>query len=100
MSVRRIELTTDEVRHVAALARLGLDDAEIERLGFELQSILGHVATISALPIADVPPTAHALDVSIELRPDVARAGLTREQALANAPDPTPDGFRVPPIGS
>ena len=46
-----VELTADEVRHVAALARLGLDDAEVDRLGRELTSILGHVHTISALPI-------------------------------------------------
>ena len=100
MSAERIELGPDEVRHVATLARLGLDDAEVERLAGELQSILGHVATISALPIADVPPTSHSLDVAVALREDVAKPGVTREQALANAPDPSVDGFRVPPIGS
>ena len=100
MTVERIELGEDEVRHVAALARLGLDDAEVERLAAELQGILGHVATIAALPIADVPPTSHSLDVGAGLRPDVARPGVAREQALANAPDPAADGFRVPPIGA
>ncbi|MCX6412020.1 MAG: aspartyl/glutamyl-tRNA amidotransferase subunit C, partial [Actinobacteria bacterium] len=65
----------------ATLARLGLDDAEVERLAGELETILGHVATISALPIADVPPTAHSLDVAGALREDVAKPGVTREQA-------------------
>ncbi|MGI9116284.1 MAG: Asp-tRNA(Asn)/Glu-tRNA(Gln) amidotransferase subunit GatC [Gaiellales bacterium] len=95
-----VELTADEVRHVAALARLGLDDAEVERLGRELTSILGHVNTIAALPIADVPPTKHSHESSDALRPDVARPGASREDALRNAPDPTADGFRVPPIGA
>lgn len=100
MSDERIELGTAEVRHVAALARLGLDDAEIAQLGKELEGILAHVATISALPLGDVPPTAHALDLTGGLRPDVAHPGWSRAAALANAPDPAPDGFRVPPIGA
>ena len=95
-----VKLTADEVRHVATLARLGLDDAEVERLGRELTSILGHVNTIAALPIADVPPTKHSHDHGDSLRPDVARPGVSREEALRNAPDPTADGFRVPPIGA
>lgn len=95
-----VDLTADEVRHVAALARLGLDDAEVERLRGELAGILTHVATISALPIADVPPTAHSLDVGLPLRVDVERPGIPRDEALRGAPDPAPDGFRVPPIGA
>lgn len=95
-----VELTPDEVRHVAALARLGLDDAEVDRLGRELTGILGHVATISALPIADVPPTKHARDTTDALRPDATLPCASREEALRNAPDPAADGFRVPPIGA
>lgn len=95
-----IELTPDEVRHVATLARLGLDDAEVERLGRELTGILAHVNTIAALPIADVPPTKHSHENADSLRPDVSRPGVSRDEALRNAPDPSTDGFRVPPIGA
>lgn len=95
-----VDLTADEVRHVAALARLGLEEDEVERLRGELAGILTHVATISALPIADVPPTAHSLEAGIPLRADDARPGIPREEALRSAPDPAPDGFRVPPIGA
>ena len=95
-----VELTADEVRHVAALARLGLDEAEVERLGRELTSILGHVNTIATLPIADVPPTKHSNPHGDALRHDAARPGVPRDEALRNAPDPTAEGFRVPPIGA
>jgi aspartyl-tRNA(Asn)/glutamyl-tRNA(Gln) amidotransferase subunit C len=95
-----VELTPDEVRHVATLARLGLDDAEVERLGRELTGILAHVNTIAALPIADVPPTKHSHENADSLRPDVSRPGVSRDEALRNAPDPSTDGFRVPPIGA
>ena len=95
-----VDLTADEVRHVASLARLGLDDAEVERLRGELAGILGHVNTIAQLPIADVPPTKHSNPGGDALRPDEARPGIGREAALANAPDPAADGFRVPPIGA
>ncbi len=95
-----VELTPAEVRHVAALARLGLDDAEVDRLGRELTGILAHVNTIAALPIADVDPTKHSRDAAGGLRPDAARPGVPHTEALRNAPDPTADGFRVPPIGA
>ena len=96
-------LSHDEIRHVATLARLGLAPGDVERLGAELSTILDHVSTISQLDLADVPPTSHPLDVVNALRDDRAYdpyPAITREQALQNAPDPGPDGFRVPPIGA
>ncbi|CAA9546202.1 MAG: Aspartyl-tRNA(Asn) amidotransferase subunit C @ Glutamyl-tRNA(Gln) amidotransferase subunit C [uncultured Thermoleophilia bacterium] len=93
-------LTEQEIRHVARLARLGLRDDEVERLGAELSSILAHVSAISALDLDDVPPTSHPLDLTNVLADDEPRPCLSTEEALLNAPDPAPEGFRVPPIGA
>ncbi len=93
-------LTDEEIRHVARLARLGLRDDEVGRLRGELSSILDHVSVISALELDDVPPTSHPLDLVNVLGEDEPRPSLSVEEALANAPDPAPDGFRVPPIGT
>ncbi len=93
-------LTDEDIRHVARLARLGLRDDEVARLRGEVSTILDHVSAISALPLADVPPTSHPLDLSATLAPDEAWGSLSHEEALRNAPDPTPEGFRVPPIGA
>ena len=93
-------LTDEEIRHVARLARLGLRDEEVGRLRGELSSILDHVSAISALPLDDVPPTSHPLDLSNVLADDEPRPSLSRADALLNAPDAASDGFRVPPIGA
>jgi aspartyl-tRNA(Asn)/glutamyl-tRNA(Gln) amidotransferase subunit C len=53
-------LTTDEVRHIARLARLRPSDAEIERYRAQLASILEHVARLNELDVAGIEPLTHA----------------------------------------
>jgi aspartyl-tRNA(Asn)/glutamyl-tRNA(Gln) amidotransferase subunit C len=89
----------DQVMHVARLARLRLDDADVERMAGELSSILGHIEKIGELDLDDVEPTSHVIQVENVLRPDEPQPSLPREQALESAPDATEDGFRVPSPG-
>jgi aspartyl-tRNA(Asn)/glutamyl-tRNA(Gln) amidotransferase subunit C len=89
----------DQVLHVARLARLRLTDEEVERMSAELSEILDHVERIGELDLDGVQPTSHVVDVENVLRPDEPRPSLPRERALANAPDATDDGFRVPSPG-
>lgn len=86
----------EQVLHVARLARLELTDDEVERMAGELSSILGHIETITSLPLDDVPPTTHVVEVESSLRPDEPCPSLPRDVALANAPDVADGGFRVP----
>ncbi len=91
-------ITRAEVEHVARLARLALDDDELRALTGELGAILDYAAEVSALDTHDVPPTAHPLPLINVFRPDVARAGLPRDEVLAAAPAAEDDKFRVPRI--
>ena len=91
-------LSDAEVRHVAMLARLALTDEQVETLRVELNSILGHIDTIQQLDLADVEPMTHAIPVVNETRADVVRPGLSREQALLNAPDAEDGAFKIPRI--
>ena len=86
----------DQVLHVARLARLELSEDEVARMTDELASILEHIEKISALDLDGVPPTSHVVEVGSALRPDVPRACLPREVALASAPAVAADGFSVP----
>jgi aspartyl-tRNA(Asn)/glutamyl-tRNA(Gln) amidotransferase subunit C len=86
----------EQVLHVARLARLQLDDDEVERMAGELSQILGHVERISELDLEGVEPTSHVVEVTDALRPDEPRPCLDREVALAAAPARTEDGFLVP----
>ena len=90
----------EQLLHVARLARLELREEEVERLGAQLADILAAVSKVSQLDLADVPPTAHPLDVVNVWEADEPRACLPVEEALANAPDREGDFFRVPPGGT
>jgi aspartyl-tRNA(Asn)/glutamyl-tRNA(Gln) amidotransferase subunit C len=89
----------DDVRYVAKLARLRLEPDEVARMTGELAKILTHIDKMSELDVADVPPTAHVLDVVNVTRPDKPRASLSRADALRNAPSVSDDCFRVPRMG-
>jgi aspartyl-tRNA(Asn)/glutamyl-tRNA(Gln) amidotransferase subunit C len=86
----------DQVLHVARLARLRLDDAELERMSKELSGILDHVERISELDLDGVEPTTHVIELQNVLRPDEPRPSWPRERILEAAPDPAANGFRVP----
>jgi aspartyl-tRNA(Asn)/glutamyl-tRNA(Gln) amidotransferase subunit C len=86
----------EQVLHVAKLARLRLNDAEVEKMAGELSGILGHVDRIGELKLDDVAPTSHVVELENVLRPDEPRPSWPREAVLEQAPDPAEGAFRVP----
>ncbi|CAN5310075.1 Asp-tRNA(Asn)/Glu-tRNA(Gln) amidotransferase subunit GatC [soil metagenome] len=92
------EISRAEVAHLADLARIDLSDAELDHLAPQLSVILESIASISEVAAEDVPPTSHALPLTNVFRDDVARPGLTVEQALSGAPEVEQQRFSVPRI--
>ena len=90
-------ITREQVLHVARLARLDLDDGEVERLTGELGAILDAVSKVAELDLENVPPTSHPLDLVNVWAEDEPRDSLSNDEALANAPDREAGFFRVPP---
>jgi aspartyl-tRNA(Asn)/glutamyl-tRNA(Gln) amidotransferase subunit C len=86
----------EQVLHVAQLARLRLEEHEIEPMARELSAVLEHVAKIGELDLSGVPPTSHVIDLTGRLRADEPRPCLAREVALAQAPAVSEGGFLVP----
>lgn len=93
-----MSISLDEVRHVARLARLELDDAEILALQGELNVLLGHFSDIEGLNTSDIEPTAHAVALQNAWAEDIARASLSRDMALRNAPLSKAGLYVVPQI--
>jgi aspartyl-tRNA(Asn)/glutamyl-tRNA(Gln) amidotransferase subunit C len=91
-------ITRDEVRRVAALARLRLDPALEERLTTDLDHILDAFARLRALDTSAVEPTAHVDDFGAVLREDVVQNPVAEEEPLRNAPARDGRFFRVPKI--
>lgn len=89
----------EQVEHVARLARLGLTAAEVQDLTTQLSRILEHVQAMDQLDTSAVEPTFHVLpDLTNVFRPDSVGESLSREKALAGAPDADTGCFRVPKI--
>jgi aspartyl-tRNA(Asn)/glutamyl-tRNA(Gln) amidotransferase subunit C len=91
-------ISTENVIHVARLARLGLSQTEIERMTSQLGDMLDHFADIDELDLAAVEPMTQPYPLTNVLRDDVVAAGLDRDEVLAVAPDAQDGRFRVPPI--
>ncbi|TMF08747.1 MAG: Asp-tRNA(Asn)/Glu-tRNA(Gln) amidotransferase subunit GatC [Chloroflexi bacterium] len=91
-------LSKDEVRHVAMLARLGLEAGDVEFYADQLSGILAHIDRLQQVDTEHIAPTAQVVEIASRLREDEPRPSLTQEEALANA-SATVDGFfRVPAI--
>ena len=86
----------DEVREIAALARLALADDEIERMTKDLDAILEYVETLRQLDTAGVEPMTHAVPFDCPLRPDEQGAALAVDEALRNATRREQSFFEVP----
>ena len=91
-------LSRDDVAHVAALARLELDDDELDRYTVQLAAVLEHAADLSAFDLEGIPPTAHPFAHEGGLRADAPEPCLARDEVLACAPAVEDDRFSVPPI--
>lgn len=87
-----MKLDRDTVEHIAALARIGLSEEEIELMREQLSSILDHIASLQDVDTDDIPPTAQVIQLHNVMRDDVVQPSLPREAVLANAPA-TEDGY-------
>jgi aspartyl-tRNA(Asn)/glutamyl-tRNA(Gln) amidotransferase subunit C len=92
------KITLDQVRHVATLSRLALDEPHLVRLAGQLESILGYIAKISEVDVTGVEPMAHALPIHNVFREDVVEPSLPLEKVLQNAPDSDGPFFKVPKV--
>ncbi len=91
-------VSSDDVRHVANLARLEVDADQIQAFQQELDAILGYFDKLNELDTSDVEPMAHALALENVVRPDAVTPSLDQEEALANAPAKAYGHFRVPKV--
>jgi aspartyl-tRNA(Asn)/glutamyl-tRNA(Gln) amidotransferase subunit C len=76
----------ETVIHVAKLARLGLNEEEVEVFKEQLSVILENIAILREADVSGVSPTAHASRLTNVMRPDVPQPSYPPEVLLANAP--------------
>ncbi len=91
-------LTRDDAAYVARLARIDLEEGELDTFAVQLAAVLDHAAQVAAIDTSDVEPTAHPLPLVNVLRADEPRACLDRDEVLAQAPASESGRFKVPRV--
>jgi aspartyl-tRNA(Asn)/glutamyl-tRNA(Gln) amidotransferase subunit C len=90
-----MRLTADEVRQIAALARVGMTEDDIQRMGEEMSHILENFDVLAQVDTDGVEPTGHSVELTSVMRDDEATESLPIDDMLANAPAREEDLIRV-----
>jgi aspartyl-tRNA(Asn)/glutamyl-tRNA(Gln) amidotransferase subunit C len=91
-------ISKEEILHVAALARLDIDDETIDKMSGQIQEILSYVDTLNRLDTEGVQCTSHAISLTNAFREDEEQGHLERERTLENAPQQEDGAFLVPKV--
>ena len=93
-----MKISAEEIKKIALLSRLNIDDDQIEEVGKQLNDILAYMDLLNQVDITDVAPTAHAVSMRNVMRDDVPHTSLPNDKALQNAPEPEDGYFKVPKV--
>ena len=93
-----MSVSSEQVRHIAKLARIAMSDEEIERLVPELNNILGWVEQLGEVNTDGIEPLTAVIDQELRLRDDEVTDGNCRDAVLANAPGAEHGFFAVPKV--
>ena len=93
-----MKISEDEVRYVAKLARLKLDEQHIHAMSETLSDILTYMDKLNEVDTHDITPTSHITDMETVFRKDIMKDSLPLDDALKNAPDRIGAFYRVPKI--
>jgi aspartyl-tRNA(Asn)/glutamyl-tRNA(Gln) amidotransferase subunit C len=91
-------VSSEQVRHIAKLARIAMSEEELARLEPELNNILGWVEQLAEVDTDGVEPLTAVINQKLRLRDDVVNDGNIRDEVLANAPDAQHGFFAVPKV--
>jgi len=90
-----MKLSREEVLRIARLARLGLNEAEVDKFREQLSNLLENFEILQQVDTTDVPPTTQAVPLQNVLRDDEVAPSFPQDEILANAPRKEDDFFRV-----
>ena len=90
-----MKLSREEVVHIAALARMGMNEADIEKAREQLSNILENFEVLKEVDTTDVSPTAQSISLQNVMRDDISAPSLPAEDIMANAPDREEDLFKL-----
>lgn len=90
-----LQLTREQVEHVATLARVGLSQEDVERFRYQLSRVLEHFDVLAKLDTEGIAPTAQVISLQNVMRADEPGPSLSHSDTLANAPQAEEGLFKV-----
>ncbi len=93
-----MKLSREEVSHIALLARLGLNETEVDKFREQLSNILESFEALQQIDTSGIPPTAQSIALQNVVKDDEVATSLPQAQVLANAPRKEGEFFRVRPV--
>ena len=93
-----MSIDKNQVKKVAKLSRISLDDSKLESLSKDLDSILHFVEQLNKLDTKKTKPLTSIIDKTLEPRNDKINDGKIKDQILKNSPDKNEEFFIVPKV--
>ncbi|PCJ96338.1 MAG: Asp-tRNA(Asn)/Glu-tRNA(Gln) amidotransferase GatCAB subunit C [Zetaproteobacteria bacterium] len=93
-----MSLDKESVKKVASLARIRMNDEELEHMMPQLSKIIGFVEQLAEVDTDNVEPLANVVDITPELRVDVVNDGDCADKILKNTPEEIQGYFVVPKV--
>lgn len=93
-----MKITHEEVKHIAKLAKLNLNEDEVEKYAIDLGEIAEFVEKLNEVDVTGVNPTAHAVNKENVFRKDELKDSYPRENILKNAPSKEAGCISVPKV--
>ena len=93
-----MSIEKNQVKKVAKLSRISLDESKVESLSKDLNSIINFVEQLNKLDTKDTKPLSSVIDKTLEPRKDKVNDGQMKEEILKNSPDKNEDFFIVPKV--
>jgi aspartyl-tRNA(Asn)/glutamyl-tRNA(Gln) amidotransferase subunit C len=90
-----MKLSREEVLHIAALAKVGVTEADVEKFREQLSNILENFSALQKLDTSGVKPTAQSIALQNVIKCDDIKPSMSQEDVLANAPQREGDFFKV-----
>ncbi len=93
-----MSIDKNQVKKVAKLSRISIEEDKLESLSKDLSSILNFVEQLNNIDTKKIKPLSSIVDKTLEPRIDKVKEGKIKNEILKNSPDKNEDFFIVPKV--
>jgi aspartyl-tRNA(Asn)/glutamyl-tRNA(Gln) amidotransferase subunit C len=91
-------ISIDEIRHLARLTRIAMNDKEVDSMRDQMQNIIENIDILKEVDTREIEPTGHSVDLNSVMREDILGESLPVDDVLLNAPDTQENFIKIRPV--